>query len=88
MKTEYITCDECGFKINTRIENIPEKIKGIYDICSNCKDKLLEEYFGRNEPKFFKTINCKKCNGSGKIKNFYGYNNDFEWITCECTKGI
>lgn len=83
MKTEHITCDECGTKINSK--EVPEQIKGLYDICSNCKNKLLAEYFGRNEPKFFKTINCKKCNGKGKVKEGCGYNNDYNWVSCICS---
>lgn len=83
MKTEYITCDECGNEINNK--EIPDKIKGLYDICKKCRNELLNNYFGRNEPTYFKIINCKRCGGKGKIKDFYGNNNDFEWITCECS---
>ena len=85
MKTEHITCDECGTKINTKVDGIPERIKGIYDICNKCRTSLLEEYFGNNQPEYLKKLNCERCNGKGKYKDFYGYNNDFTWEICNCT---
>ena len=86
MKVEYWTCDECGKQLNGSSGEFDEIWQVLeYHICRACQKSRLENCFRLAKPIGFKTQNCERCKGKGTLKEFYGYNNDYEIVKCDCT---
>lgn len=71
-------CDDC----QREIKDSPLSFSN-FDICYTCAYQRIKHSgsiipLGRQ---------CDVCKGTGKIKEFYGYNNDHNWIVCTKCRG-
>lgn len=85
--TVNIYCDDCGkvvFEDDIKYFISTEgPFKGGKDICYNCiAERIIYSCFKNKIGR-----KCKQCGGKGVEKEFYGYNNDFNWVDCKNCSG-